>query len=135
MKRKIQTKRVYEPPSRSDGTRILVDRIWPRGISKAEAALDGWIKDVAPSAALRKWFGHEPERWTAFKRRYTHELDGNPQAVAELAAHLKDGTVTLVYAARDPEQNNAAVLRQYLLARKPRKTRPSTRAKKAASRK
>jgi uncharacterized protein YeaO (DUF488 family) len=114
--RKIRVKRVYEPPAAEDGTRVLVDRLWPRGISKADAALDLWIKEIAPSAALRKWFGHEPERWAEFKKRYARELDGNPDAVAELRAALKRGAVTLLFAAHDAERNNAEALRQYLVS-------------------
>jgi len=110
----IRTKRVYEPSSPDDGVRVLVDRIWPRGIRKADAALDHWIKDVAPSSGLRKWFGHQPERWAEFRTRYARELDANPEAVAELRAVLKGGTVTLLYAARDVDHNNAVALREYL---------------------
>jgi uncharacterized protein YeaO (DUF488 family) len=116
MSRKIRTKRVYEPPAAEDGTRVLVDRMWPRGISKADAALDHWFKDIAPSAALRKWFGHKPERWTEFRKRYARELDDNPDAVAALRAMLKRGAVTLLFAAHDAERNNAEALRQYLVS-------------------
>ena len=109
--RSVAIKRVYEPPSPADGTRILVDRLWPRGMSKAKAALDGWNKDVAPSTALRKWFDHRPERFAEFSRRYRAELKHNP-AVAELRA-LK-GKVTLIYGARDPAINHAVVLAKVL---------------------
>ena len=111
--RSLAIKRVYEPPSPKDGTRILVDRLWPRGLSKAKAALDGWNKDVAPSTALRKQFNHKPERFAEFSRRYRAELAHNP-AVAELRA-LK-GKVTLVYGARDPAINHAVVLAKFLKA-------------------
>jgi uncharacterized protein YeaO (DUF488 family) len=114
----IQTKRIYEAPSAGDGVRVLVDRIWPRGMSKTEAAVDRWIKDIAPSAALRKWFGHRPERWAEFRRRYALELDGNPEVVAELQALLWTNTVTLLYAAKDVEHNNALALRLYLAAQR-----------------
>lgn len=117
MRRRILTKRVYEAPSPDDGLRILVDRIWPRGLRKADAALDHWIKDVAPSTELRKWFGHKPERWAEFRKRYFHELDGNPLAVAELKKLLHGNAVTLLYAAHDTEHNNANALRDYLDAR------------------
>ena len=107
----IALKRAYEPPSPQDGTRILVDRLWPRGLSKAKARLDGWSKDVAPSSRLRQWFNHRPERFQEFARRYRAELKGNP-ALAELRA--VKGKVTLVYGARDPEINHAAVLAKVL---------------------
>lgn len=109
--RAVAIKRVYEPPSPKDGTRILVDRLWPRGVSKAKAALDGWNKDVAPSPRLRKWFDHRPERFADFTKRYLVELAHNP-AVAELRT-LK-GKVTLVYGARDPAINHAVVLAKVL---------------------
>jgi uncharacterized protein YeaO (DUF488 family) len=105
--RTVAIKRVYEPPADTDGTRILVDRLWPRGLSKAKAALDGWDKDVAPSPALRKWFDHRPERFAEFAARYRAELKDNP-AVAELRA--RTGKVTLLYGARDPKINHAVVL-------------------------
>ncbi len=106
----ISIKRIYEPAARADGTRILVDRIWPRGISKDDAHLALWLKDIAPSTELRKWFGHDPERWTEFRRRYRSELARNPAAVKLLKEHVRKGTVTLVYAARDSEHNNARVI-------------------------
>ena len=109
--RAIAIKRAYDPPSPQDGTRILVDRLWPRGLSKAKAALDGWNKDVAPSTTLRKWFDHRPERFAEFAKRYRAELKNN-SAVAELRA-LK-GKVTLVYGARDPAINHAVVLAKVL---------------------
>ena len=105
--RSVAIKRVYDRPADTDGTRILVDRLWPRGLSKAKAALDGWDKDVAPSPALRKWFDHRPERFAEFQKRYRAELKDNP-AVAGLRALT--GKVTLLYGARDPEINHAAVL-------------------------
>lgn len=109
--RSIAIKRAYEPPSARDGTRILVDRLWPRGLSRAKAALDGWNKDVAPSPGLRKWFGHKPERFEEFAKRYRAELRHNP-ALDELK-RLK-GKVTLVYGARDPAINHAVVLAKLL---------------------
>jgi uncharacterized protein YeaO (DUF488 family) len=109
--RAVAIKRAYDPPSPTDGTRILVDRLWPRGVAKARAALDGWCKDVAPSTGLRKWFDHRPERFAEFSRRYRAELRHNP-AVAQLRA-LK-GKVTLVYGARDPAINHAVVLAKFL---------------------
>lgn len=109
--RSVAIKRAYEPPAASDGCRILVDRLWPRGLSKAKAELDGWNKAVAPSTALRQWFGHKPERFQEFAKRYRAELKGNP-ALDELRA-LK-GKVTLVYGARDPKINHAIVLAKIL---------------------
>lgn len=109
--RTVAIKRVYEPPSPKDGTRILVDGLWPRGVSKARAALDGWNKDVAPSPALRKWFDHRPERFKEFTKRYRAELAHNP-AVVELRAFK--GKVTLLYGARDPAINHAVVLAKVL---------------------
>jgi uncharacterized protein YeaO (DUF488 family) len=110
---RIRLKRAYEPPEDGDGRRILVDRLWPRGVSKADAAIDLWLKEVAPTAALRKWFGHEPERWPEFRKRYREELDANP-AVAELRRMAAAGPVTLVFGARDREHNDAVVLAEYL---------------------
>jgi uncharacterized protein YeaO (DUF488 family) len=104
----FRIKRVYEPPVKSDGIRVLVDRLWPRGLKKTDVKLDCWMKDVAPSAELRKWFGHEPERFAEFKRRYKKEL--SEDALNELRKLGKGRTVTLLYGARDPEMNQAAVL-------------------------
>jgi len=115
---KLKTKRIYEKPSRNDGARILVDRIWPRGVSKKKAALDGWLKDIAPSTRLRKWFGHIPERFSEFRRRYRAELKSNKIAVKELRDQLKKGRVTLLYSAHDEKYNQARVLAEYLRARK-----------------
>jgi len=109
--RSVAIKRAYDRASPDDGTRILVDRLWPRGLSKAKAALDGWNKDVAPSPRLRKWFGHKPERFAEFARRYRAELKHNP-ALDELRA--QKGKVTLVYGARDPAINHAVVLAKVL---------------------
>jgi len=105
----VQIKRIYEPPAAEDGLRILVDRIWPRGLSKQKAKLDYWQKDIAPSTALRKWFAHKPEHWAEFRRRYSTELAANP-ALAELKARLKNHRATLLYGARDTEHNQAVVL-------------------------
>lgn len=109
----VRTKRAYDDPAPEDGTRVLVDRLWPRGVSKEEARLDDWLREVAPSDDLREWFDHDPERWPAFRRRYRAELDGN-EAVETLLSHAREGTLTLVYAASDREHNNAVVLRDYL---------------------
>jgi uncharacterized protein YeaO (DUF488 family) len=110
----VRTKRIYEPPCRSDGLRVLVDRIWPRGVSRDAAALDEWEKEIAPTTALRKWFGHDPARWEEFQKRYRRELDNNPEAVARLCGSLHQGSVTLLYAARDTQHNHALVLADYL---------------------
>ena len=109
----IMLKRAYEPPSKADGKRILVDRLWPRGLAKVKAGFDHWLKDVAPSTELRKWFGHDPEKWTEFKKRYRAELKKNP-ALSELQALSRQGDITLVYAARDQLHNEAVVLKQIL---------------------
>lgn len=111
----LRLKRAYEPAEPDDGTRILVDRLWPRGVSKAKAALDDWIKEVAPSTELRKWFGHDPTRWSEFQRRYRAELSGQSAALDRIRALAKAGVVTLVYGARDEQHNDAVVLRSVLL--------------------
>jgi uncharacterized protein YeaO (DUF488 family) len=121
----IKVKRTYDPPARGDGRRILVERLWPRGLKKEALALDLWIKDVAPSTALRKWFDHRVERWDEFQRRYTKELDGNPAAWEPILGAAAARTVTLLYSARDTEHNSALVLRDYLLERAPKRTRGS----------
>ena len=109
----VMLKRAYEPPTKTDGERILVDRLWPRGLAKAKAGIDLWLKDIAPSTELRQWFGHEPEKWPEFKKRYRAELKSNP-ALAELQALSRRGKITLVYAARDQLHNEAVVLKQLL---------------------
>lgn len=110
---RIALKRIYEPPSPADGRRILVDRLWPRGVSKAKAHIDGWMKDVAPSTELRRWFDHRPERWPEFRRRYIDELKSNPnlRALRDMAAAEP---LTLLYAARDTVHNEAVVLEEQL---------------------
>lgn len=109
----VLLKRVYESPAATDGQRILVDRIWPRGITKEQAKLDLWLKEVAPSTALRKWFGHDPEKWEEFRKKYRAELENNP-AVATLKALVRKPQVTLVYAAKDDKHNHVIVLREYI---------------------
>lgn len=111
---KVNIKRVYEKPSRADGQRILVDRLWPRGMTKEKAAIDLWLKDIAPSTELRKWFGHDPEKWKEFQKRYHQELKQNKEAIALLNERLKKGGVTLVYAARDEGHNEALVIKEWL---------------------
>lgn len=110
----IQIKRAYEQPSRQDGTRILVERLWPRGLTREQVAVDEWLKDVAPSAELRKWFGHDPAKWKQFEQRYWKELKGHPEAVDLLRHKARQGTVTLVYAARDEQHNGALALKAFL---------------------
>jgi uncharacterized protein YeaO (DUF488 family) len=110
----IQIKRARDPAEPADGVRYLVDRLWPRGIAKARLNLDGWLKDVAPSDELRRWFGHKPERWEEFKRRYSAELDSNPESWRPILEPARKGTVTLLYAAHDEEDDNAAALMEYL---------------------
>jgi uncharacterized protein YeaO (DUF488 family) len=114
---KIQLKRAYQPPAEADGCRILVDRLWPRGISKQEAHIDFWMKSLAPSDELRQWFGHRPEKWREFKQRYFDELDRMSAEVGELLNEARRGTVTLIFAARDETQNNAVALKEYLESR------------------
>jgi len=110
----IKLKRVYEAASRDDGVRILVERLWPRGIKKAALKLDTWLKDVAPSDGLRQWFGHEPKKWNGFRDRYFAELEANPQTWESVARAARRGRVTLIYSSRDMEHNNAVALKDYL---------------------
>lgn len=110
----VQLKRAYEKPDPDDGVRILVDRVWPRGVTKASLKLDLWSKDVAPSAALRKWFGHDPARWEEFQQKYFKELDNNPAALEPLREAARHHKVTLLYGAHDTEHNNAVALDKYL---------------------
>jgi len=116
----VKVKRIYEAPDPSDGTRVLVDRLWARGLTKEKAALDLWLKDIAPSTELRKWFSHDPAKWEDFQKRYRAELETNDAAVARLREELRKGPVTLLYAARDQEHNEALVLRDYLVRRSAR---------------
>jgi uncharacterized protein YeaO (DUF488 family) len=111
---KIKLKRAYERPDLDDGTRILVDRLWPRGIKKADAEIDRWLRDIAPSAELRRWFAHRPERWPEFRRRYLIELQERPEVIEEIRKAVRRGPVTLVYAARDEAHNDAVVLKELL---------------------
>ncbi|MFQ5790466.1 MAG: DUF488 domain-containing protein, partial [Acidobacteriota bacterium] len=110
----ISTKRIYEEPSRSDGFRVLVDRLWPRGLKKADARLDAWIKEIPPSDALRRWFGHDSARWGEFQQRYFAELDGIPDVRQGVLERARNGPVTLLYGARDPNHNNGVALKCYL---------------------
>jgi uncharacterized protein YeaO (DUF488 family) len=113
----IRLKRVYDDPSPDDGARFLVDRLWPRGLSKDTLALTAWLKDVAPSNELRRWYNHEPEKWPEFERRYAAELAQSPasqQALETLRAHSRKGTITLLYSSREEQRNNAAALKSLL---------------------
>ena len=110
----LRTKRVYAAPSRSDGQRVLVDRLWPRGVSKAKAAIDLWAREIAPSAELRRWYRHDPEKWPEFRRRYFLELGANADGVGELRAKLGSGLSTLVFSSKETRLNNASALREFL---------------------
>ena len=110
----VGIKRIYEPPVPEDGKRILVDRLWPRGLSKDEARLDEWLKEVAPSDELRRWFGHDPAKWEEFRRRYRQELKTQGEILERLRNEARKGTVTLLFAAKDEERNNAVVLKEML---------------------
>ncbi len=111
----LRQKRVYEPAASEDGIRILVDRLWPRGLSKEKAAVDHWMKDIAPSAELRKWFGHDPDRWPEFRRRYMEELQQHTALLDEIRDLAGEQTVTLLFGAHDEQHNDAVVLREVLL--------------------
>jgi uncharacterized protein YeaO (DUF488 family) len=113
----IRIKRTYEPSARADGRRILVERLWPRGMKKEDLHADAWMKEVAPSTELRQWFGHQVERWDEFRRRYQRELSAKPDSWAPVLKASKHGTVTLLYSAHDVEHNGAVVLRDYLTQR------------------
>lgn len=110
----LKLKRVYDPPGPDDGVRVLVDRLWPRGVSKERAALDLWLKDIAPSDGLRRWFAHDLAKWPEFQERYRLELQANDEAVSRLRDLTSGQTVTLLFGARDEEHNEAVVLRRYL---------------------
>jgi uncharacterized protein YeaO (DUF488 family) len=114
---RVRLKRAYEPAAPEDGVRVLVDRLWPRGLRKADAAIDRWMKDIAPSTELRQWFGHDPERWAEFRRRYAGELRQHAAAVDALRELARQHPVTLVFSARDAEHNDAVALRELLLRR------------------
>jgi len=110
----IRTKRIYEDPSNNDGYRILIDRIWPRGVSKEDAKLDDWNKNIAPSDSLRKWFGHDPDKFDEFAKKYRKELDGKKEGLTEIRKKAEKQTVTLLYGAKDTEHNQAVVLQKLL---------------------
>lgn len=113
----IEMKCAYDPPAKADGTRLLVERLWPRGIKKEVLRLDGWLKDAAPSTELRKWFSHDPGKWAEFQRRYRAELDQHPKAWQIILDAAKQGKVTLLFSSHDTEHNNVVALRAYLLGK------------------
>ena len=110
----ISIKRIYDPPAPADGRRVLVDRLWPRGVAKETAHIDEWLKEIAPSDELRKWFGHDPARWEEFRQRYRQELQGHSELLERLGKEARQGNVTLLFAAKDMEHNNAVVLKEVL---------------------
>ncbi len=113
----LKIKRVYDPPSAGDGKRILIDRLWPRGLRKDNAKIDAWIKEAGPATELRKWFNHEPEKWKGFKQRFFAELDAKPDVVSEIIGLARKGTVTLLFGSKEERFNNAVALKEYLEAR------------------
>jgi len=115
---KVRLKRVYAPAEPGDGFRVLVDRLWPRGLAKESARIDLWLKDIAPSTELRKWFGHDSKRWRSFRTKYFREIGSRPDALAVLLDHVREGPVTLVYAAREERYNDAVALNEYLSSRR-----------------
>ena len=121
----VKLKRAYEPWAADDGTRILIDRLWPRGVRKVDAAIDQWIKDIAPSTALRKWFGHDPARWQEFRKRYSSEIHEHPELLNTLRTLARQGPITLVFSAHDEVHNDAVALRDFLLGRQ-KKRKPET---------
>ena len=110
----VRVKRVYDQPAKADGYRVLVDRLWPRGLKKSEARIDEWLREIAPSTTLRKWFKHDPGRWKEFKRKYSAELDGHRDQVEKLAREARKRNVTLLFSAKETEHNNAVALKEYV---------------------
>ncbi len=110
----ISIKRVYDAPAKADGFRILVDRLWPRGLTKEKAKIDFWPKDLAPSNELRRWYNHDPQKWPEFRQRYFAELDAKPEIIAVLLEHVRDTAATFVYSSKEPRLNNAVALRDYI---------------------
>jgi uncharacterized protein YeaO (DUF488 family) len=125
----LKLKRAYDPASKADGKRFLVERLWPRGVSKTTLRVEAWLKEVGPSTALRKWFAHDPDKWRRFSTRYSRELDSRPEAWRPLVSALRRGTVTLVYSSHDAQHNNAVALQEYLRGR----IRGRTASKRSAS--
>lgn len=131
----ISLKRAYDPVSRADGTRFLVERLWPRGLTKAKLHVDAWLKDVGPSTELRQWFGHDPVKWDEFRKRYRRELDSHPDAWQPIVSAARRGLVTLVYSSHDTEHNNAVALQEYLEAKMRRPARAAAADRGRRSRK
>ena len=129
----IKLKRAYDPISRTDGRRFLVERLWPRGLTKAKVHVDAWLKEVGPSTELRRWFGHDPEKWDTFRARYARELNARPEAWRPIVSAARRGPVTLVYSSHDTEHNNAVALKQYLRSRVQRRAKrtPTVVAKRS----
>ena len=125
----ITLKRAYDPISRTDGTRFLVERLWPRGVSKAKLRVDAWLKEVGPSTELRQWFDHDPDKWDEFRRRYFRELDSRPEAWQPIVSAARHGRVTLVYSSHDTQHNNAVALQEYVQT----KSRRSARSERAVA--
>jgi len=115
----IQVKRAYDKPQKSDGFRVLIDRIWPRGIRKEELKLDEWLKTLAPSTELRQWFGHDPQKWDEFRTRYFQELDAHPDEIQKLRAKAREGPLTIVFGSKEERFNNATALKEHLESRRP----------------
>jgi uncharacterized protein YeaO (DUF488 family) len=128
----IQLKRVYDPARSTDGTRFLIERLWPRGINKVSLRLDGWLKEVGPSHELRRWFSHDPKKWNEFRRRYFSELKQNAKAWAPILKAEREGRVTLLFSSHDTEHNNAVALEEFLGARISRKSSPRGHIPRAA---
>ena len=133
----ITLKRVYDPVSRTDGTRFLVERLWPRGLSKAKVHVSAWLKEVGPSTELRQWFNHDPLKWSQFRRRYFRELDSQPESWRPVLTAARRGMVTLVYSSHDEEHNNAVALQEFLQAKSrtpspSRRSAPTNRARRVA---
>ena len=126
----ITLKRVYDPVSGTDGTRFLVERLWPRGVSKAKLRLDAWLKEVGPSTELRRWFSHDPEKWDEFRQRYFRELDSRPEAWQPIVSAARRSTVTLVYSSHDTQHNNAVALQEYVQTKS---RRPATSKRAVAA--
>lgn len=130
----VHLKRAYDPPAPADGGRVLVDRLWPRGVSREQLRVDAWLRDLGPSDALRRWFGHDPARWEEFRRRYRTELAAKRALLDLLAGYARGGTLTLVYGARDPEHNQAVVIKELLEGRRPRRAGARGAGRRAAPR-
>ena len=120
----VTLKRAYDPVAPTDGKRLLVERLWPRGLAKDTLKLDGWIREVAPTTELRKWFGHDPAKWRQFRTRYFRELDSQPESWQPIVSLARRGTVTLVYSSHDEEHNNAVALREYLQLKTRQRAKP-----------